>query len=162
MKVYNTTASGNMASHLKDQHSGCLDNDKYFRFKELIENYIVSKKFKLVKALQTEVKKRKRKVNMSLDQFVMDFTPLRYRLAYWLIRHGRPLYLVNDTGFRQLLQFLHLQCPLLDRMTIYRAMRVVHGFIFEKILHRLKLSARRFNGKSFFCYSRRYLDKSSK
>ena len=129
MKVYNTTASWNMASHLNDQHSGCVDNVKYYRFKELIENYIVSKKFKLVKALQTEVKKRKRKVNMSLDQFVMDFTPLRYRLAYWLIRHGRPLYLVNATGFRQLHQFLHLQCSLLDRMTIYR------GRLFFRIIY---------------------------
>ena len=143
--------SGNLQSHLKYCHAGCLEENEVHIYKQIIDDNLVDKKFNIKKGLQTKAKKEKsqeKKLN-TLSNYVMDFNSLKYRLAYWLLCKGRPLYLVNDTEFRNILTFINSSCPTIDRTTVYRAMRVVHGFHFERIISRLHASAAYFRHKSF-------------
>jgi len=141
--LYRFKASSSLLSHLKYVHKGHDVQEVGEKLKNNLLKVIINKNVKFQKSKTLDVNKKKK-------DFFKSFATFRYRVALWLLMRGRPVVLVEDSEFRELvIPFLNRNAPLLSRSTITRSQVSICGFVYLKIKERLDRSKDFFNNKPF-------------
>jgi|GEM_PF-2450579 len=140
--LYRFKKSSSLLSHLTYFHKKHCEKQFEEKWKKSLLEIIPNKKIRISNKVNTSIKKKK--------DFFKTFVTYRYRVAFWLLMRGRPVVLVEDTEFKDLvIPFLNSNAPQLSRTTVTRAQVSICGFVYEKIKERLDMTKKYFNNKPF-------------
>ena len=98
-KIYKSSSGSALGSHLVNSHAELIKDDELkSKIIDELKTYFKNKVFYFPKKKFTnsQVKKEKK-------PFFKDWKQLKYIAARWLMESGRPALLVNDPGYRSVL-----------------------------------------------------------